>query len=1166
MPNKISIKSRSSGKGKSLTHSRSSVPPNDLIEGPTSEPKIHHGSKTRSRVKAPTKKEQQEMFKERTRLAAGSTVSIPRENISKYTKEGFFTKIRGSSKMIPSAPILEPLPLSDPIETYSSPPTNRRASPIRAVAAASSLARTKVSASKSLRSPEGSGSDSEELPDVSNIVKEADAKRKKQELLEMKKRVVQKQSMSPDQHHQSGSDDDDLMVVNSNAKISVKEEEGRRSTKQQHVSMIRKQQMQLAHVNPSRKKEGPLLKGANGEGPSSVLLQPSIRLDQESLSRVLAVNAQLQAKEVSQKRANEWQKHGGHLPAQPAAPAEGLATTVQILAERGMKAAEANTANRMDIDADESDDADDEDWDPTLRGSASPRLVKNEENEEESEEDNDENILEEDVTMAEADDVEEAEESKVRATRRMVVVSDDEDEDTENIPPPARRYRRESSSAELPTEDEYDKENNTDLMYDRSDDKENTAVVRHTPLASGSRSIFDITASGSPEDASREWDIRNQKLVLGNSSTGKSRRPFKELLSEESPSSSHRGPSTLTQSFAARLQQASPAQDVLSPAPTLKEFRGAKLTNEKSLSGFSQLLDSADNDVFTAAPLLEPGFSDLFESTTQKQKSPAKLNKGKGKARARLDEDLSGEISLRPIDHGNTLDLTQDVYTAVNLQPPFEDGENLMRKADSIFEKEQAFLVESALHVPAKKPELYVNDHGFLTQTKPMDNSPEIYRQPPQSTFAGNTVREISPSQSRPRAPLRTLSYSSVHQPESPDQPLRRLRKNGNLSPGSDDGLTMPPPPQNAFDLLARGAAKAHKRDEKKSKRPTVDLSEFLENEAAESDEENNRFGMVVRAGDDEEDGEDLDRTLDALMDDKEMDEETVAAERVLEKFKEQEEEQDKKDQELHEAAISGRLRLKRTRGVGIDDSDEESDDDDNERARRAMKKLRKSDRGDIQDLEANEATRPFAEAYIQGLKDDDEDLSYLAMESNFDDILDDKKFSYEDEEDGDSEEEMESISPQEIARRARQMIEEEVEEPHLDPLDVSWLDKDTEDDAPRVKTVRSRQRVPVPQHDMDPLEVDGSLLHFCKPADKANAFSKQWCAQETKSRNAGTSRSVGGSAITGHARSKARTDSGSVHKGPMKKAESASTTSSRSLKPERSALSSLTDKSGLFG
>lgn len=148
----------------------------------------------------------------------------------------------------------------------------------------------------------------------------------------------------------------------------------------------------------------------------------------------------------------------------------------------------------------------------------------------------------------------------------------------------------------------------------------------------------------------------------------------------------------------------------------------------------------------------------------------------------------------------------------------------------------------------------------------------------------------LSPSQSRPRAPLRTLSISSTYQPDSPErQPLRRLRKNVQHSPGSDGGLnspTTPPPKQNAFNLLARGAAKAQKRDEKKQKRPNVDLSEFFENEAAESDEENNRFGMVIRKADDEENEEDLDQTLDVLMDDKEMDEETVAAERVLEKYK----------------------------------------------------------------------------------------------------------------------------------------------------------------------------------------------------------------------------------------------------------------------------------------
>ena len=66
---------------------------------------------------------------------------------------------------------------------------------------------------------------------------------------------------------------------------------------------------------------------------------------------------------------------------------------------------------------------------------------------------------------------------------------------------------------------------------------------------------------------------------------------------------------------------------------------------------------------------------------------------------------------------------------------------------------------------------------------------------------------------------------------------------------------------------------------------------------------------------------------------------------------REQEDEQDKEVEKLHLAAVQGELRLKRNRGVGVDDSDEESDNEDNERARRAMKKLRTTDRGDIKEL-----------------------------------------------------------------------------------------------------------------------------------------------------------------------------------------------------------------------
>jgi mediator of replication checkpoint protein 1 len=63
-------------------------------------------------------------------------------------------------------------------------------------------------------------------------------------------------------------------------------------------------------------------------------------------------------------------------------------------------------------------------------------------------------------------------------------------------------------------------------------------------------------------------------------------------------------------------------------------------------------------------------------------------------------------------------------------------------------------------------------------------------------------------------------------------------------------------------------------------------LSEFLADEAAESDDDD-KFGFAkVRSKDDDEDGEDMDRCLDVLMDDGDMDEDTVAADLVHEKFK----------------------------------------------------------------------------------------------------------------------------------------------------------------------------------------------------------------------------------------------------------------------------------------
>lgn len=98
-------------------------------------------------------------------------------------------------------------------------------------------------------------------------------------------------------------------------------------------------------------------------------------------------------------------------------------------------------------------------------------------------------------------------------------------------------------------------------------------------------------------------------------------------------------------------------------------------------------------------------------------------------------------------------------------------------------------------------------------------------------------------------------------------------------SPGSP---SVPKRKRNAFDVL-NSAAKAKAE---KQKRP-LERSEFVEAEAQESDDDE-MFGFGHKKADDgeEEDGEDLDKNLEALVDDRDMDEDVVAEELVREKHK----------------------------------------------------------------------------------------------------------------------------------------------------------------------------------------------------------------------------------------------------------------------------------------
>jgi mediator of replication checkpoint protein 1 len=140
----------------------------------------------------------------------------------------------------------------------------------------------------------------------------------------------------------------------------------------------------------------------------------------------------------------------------------------------------------------------------------------------------------------------------------------------------------------------------------------------------------------------------------------------------------------------------------------------------------------------------------------------------------------------------------------------------------------------------------------------------------------------LDPSQ--PRIPLQTLSLTTAE--DYPDlsqrTSLKRLRKRDMTERDEfSDGI------QSSLLSLNFSKIKAQKAAEREREHKKLGVSEFIEAEAVLSDEdEMHGFGGFGKADDKDEegDGEDLDKTLEELMDDKEMHEEELAKVKVLEK------------------------------------------------------------------------------------------------------------------------------------------------------------------------------------------------------------------------------------------------------------------------------------------
>ncbi|KAL0949155.1 hypothetical protein HGRIS_009236 [Hohenbuehelia grisea] len=1169
-------------------------------------------TKTKNKTKKPlTKKEREQMVRDRGRLAAGRTAIIPLTTMRDFSM-GALLRTAQTKKGQPLTK--QPsIPSSDPIRSFDSSPPGRE--PDHPIASASSSTAA-FSWGQSHRSPSPGSPSPRKRSSVADIdlgalnsddddifagiiprpvAPKVDAS-KRAALNNMKKQLIEQQKR--DQPVDLDSDDD-ILIVDSHAAsddmhvVAQEEAADRRAQKERHErpSLGRKMAKQFGAAHrPSKPRE------ANHQ------VQLLKKIEEEKQEEV-------KRKEV------DWIKRGGKIKTTVNTEnVKAISAIVDQYAEQHLQHAERQNA-AMEVEEDGEEEDSDGEWDPDqdLRGSASPEPELEYAS---GSEGGDEPEVDEDITMVADEDDESMDATQVddetqlarpggRRKRALVLDSDSDNENDKengglvrtaslrsvNSPLGLIPHRGSMSSMDDRTEDETDKENNTKLMFDRSEDKENKAVQRG--LFEARR--LDLSNILSPT-------ARTQGTSAGDVDQ---RTPLGEIRTDDDPFASP----VATSPFAARLLKSTPSKALefsQTPGPSLiQRFDAGKSPAALEFSQFDEGQENDENAVSAFKPSsLEPGFSQLFEAGTIKPGSSDVKGKGKETPAADALDRLRA-----PVDLGD-VSLTLDAGT---LRPALKVNENVRRQADEIFEDEQALLIESALQKPARKPQLYVNDHGFLTQTRPEIGSPLLYHTQP---FKAPTPRAAlsqyaswlasqtpggSQAQTQPqsdRHPLRTLSFSATPSGDLDDelengsprglQRLRRVResrKDASPSPSPSPSKRVKVSTEssrNAFDILARGAKQESARERERGA-GRFGQSEFVQAEAVESDDEEEAFGfgLVKGAGDDEEaDGEDLDRTLETLVDDADMNIETVAADKVLEKFQEHQEADDQALEKLVKDAAEGVLRQKRRKGgVDLDDSDDEDDDMDAERIRA---KRRRKEREDIE-------SGPFKTVYNQSFVDDDAEFSHLKNESQEtavdpDDIVVYKEHK-ENQSGGESseDEEPQYVTREAIVQAIRDKKDRDEDIPAMNPHDVAWVDSALSDDEdssmPIVKTVPRyntaaprRQGTLIGVMDFDTQE---SQLESTQEVDTAAELVREraalegWAKREMRTgRNGSTNRSV--IAVTGleHARSKkskGRAAPGKAVSAATRAAPGATGGVGRSgVKPTRSILSAV-DRSARF-
>lgn len=327
----------------------------------------------------------------------------------------------------------------------------------------------------------------------------------------------------------------------------------------------------------------------------------------------------------------------------------------------------------------------------------------------------------------------------------------------------------------------------------------------------------------------------------------------------------------------------------------------------------------------------------------------------------------------------------------------------------------------------AEPPRQYINKHGYMTQTRPVD----LYDDSPggeSQTFFSETrgAAGYSQTQQTPTAKGRRslgrlgslLSHresseldleSTEAQPE-PTELEPTVMESTEIDHEADedvvmDDLALPSaaqPQTNAFEMLKTAQAKAAALEEKRALRRSKNA--FIEAEADLSEDEL-LGGLAGLSGDENEDG--LDAELESLVDNDEVDRDLQDAQDVLARERHQEELAKTEAAELARAqrVADGRERERRRNG-GVDLSDDDFDDDEYGQSKRDRNKARAENRT-IAELHADEETQAFASNFNEGLvvPVDEGQYSFLAEPASEDESEEgtDAEDEREEEEDADA-------------------------------------------------------------------------------------------------------------------------------------------------------------------